>query len=168
LWDKVTTIDGLSNPDYDPSPLERILGAELGDTWLSESLGAELMVPSYAIQLPFQIPGNGLGLLVPRAPYFFKSWKAKGTTLDLGDKPAELDFRLSDIARATSAAPTYFPPALVQNRAGQSFGMIDGGVFANNPAMCALVSAYKVFPHAKGFMLVSLGTGSLQRPIPYG
>src|SRR5215472_16748701 len=24
LWDKVTTIDGLSNPDYDPSPLERL------------------------------------------------------------------------------------------------------------------------------------------------
>jgi len=167
LWDKVTTIDGLSNPDYDPSPLEKILGEELGDTWLSESHGAELMVPSYAIQLPFQIPGDGLGLLVPRAPYFFKSWKAKGTTLDPGDKPAELDFRLKDIARATSAAPTYFPPALIQNREGQSFGMIDGGVFANNPAMCALVSAYKLFPQAKGFMLVSLGTGSLERPIPY-
>jgi hypothetical protein len=41
------------------------------------------------------------------------------------------------------------------------------GVFANNPAMCALVSAYKLFPQAKEFMLVSLGTGSLERPIPY-
>jgi uncharacterized protein len=108
-----------------------------------------------------------LGLLVPRAPYFFKSWKANGTSIDPGDKPPELDFRLKDIARATSAAPTYFPPALIQNRAGQSFGMIDGGVFANNPAVCALASAYKLFPQATGFMLVSLGTGSLQRPIPY-
>ena len=36
LWEKVTTIDGLSNPDYDPGPLESILGEELGDTWLSE------------------------------------------------------------------------------------------------------------------------------------
>jgi patatin-like phospholipase/acyl hydrolase len=52
LWDKVTTIDGLSNPDYDPTPLETILGEELGGTWLSEGRGAELMVPSYAIQLP--------------------------------------------------------------------------------------------------------------------
>jgi hypothetical protein len=167
LWDKVTTIDGLSNPDYDPSPLELILGEELGDTWLSESHGAELMVPSYAIQLPFEQPGDGLGLLIPRAPYFFKTWKAKGTKLDQGDNRDELDFRLKDIARATSAAPTYFPPALIQNRAGQSFGMIDGGVFANNPAMCALVSAYKLFPQIKKFMLVSLGTGSLERPIPY-
>jgi Patatin-like phospholipase len=167
LWDKVTTIDGLSNPDYDAGPLEKILGQELGDTWLSEVHGAELLVPSYAIQLPFEQPGDGLGLLVPRAPYFFKSWKAKGLNVDPGDKPADLDFRLRDIARATSAAPTYFPPALIQNRARQSFGMIDGGVFANNPSMCALVSAYKLFPQAKRFMLVSLGTGSLQRPIPY-
>src|SRR5712664_1518911 len=30
LWDKVTTIDGLSNPDYDPRPLETILRAQLG------------------------------------------------------------------------------------------------------------------------------------------
>jgi Patatin-like phospholipase len=116
------------------------------------------MVPSYAIQLPFEIPGDGLGLLVPWAPYFFKTWKAKGTSIEAGDKPAELDFRLRDVARATSAAPTYFPPALIQNRVGQSFGMIDGGVFPNNPAMCTLVSAYKLFPQANGFMLVSLGT----------
>jgi len=167
LWDKVTTIDGLSNPDYDPEPLETILGQELGDAWLSEGQGAELMVPSYAIQLPFEQPGDALGLLVPRTPYFFKSWKAKGTIINPGDVSVELDFKLKDIARATSAAPTYFPPALIQNRAGEQFGMIDGGVFANNPAMCALVGAYGVFPSAKAFLVVSLGSGSLERPIPY-
>ena len=166
LWDKVTTIDGLSNPDYDAGPLENILGEELGDTWLSERKDTELLVPSYAIQLPFEQPGDGLGSLVPRAPYFFKSWKARGVDLDPGEKSEELDFRLRDIARATSAAPTYFPPASIKNRADQSFGMIDGGVFANNPAMCALVAAYKLFP-GKKFMMVSLATGSLERPIPY-
>jgi uncharacterized protein len=167
LWEKVTTIDGLTNPDYDPSPLENILSEELAETWLSEVGGVALMVPSYAIQLPFEQPAPGLGLLVPRAPYFFKNWKANGSNIDPGDKPPELDFKLKDVARATSAAPTYFPPALIHNRAGQNFGMVDGGVFANNPAMCALVSAYKLFPQAKSFMLVSLGTGSLERPIPY-
>ena len=45
--------------------------------------------------------------------------------------------------------------------------MIDGGVFANNPSMCALVSAYKLYPEAEDFIVVSLGTGSLERPIPY-
>jgi predicted acylesterase/phospholipase RssA len=167
LWDKVTTIDGLSNPDYDAGPLEAILAQVLGDAWLSDVHGADLLVPSYAIQLPHEQPGDGLGLLVPRAPYFFKSWKANGSNIDPGDKPAELDFRLRDIARATSAAPTYFPPALIRSRAGEQFGMIDGGVFANNPSMCALVSAYRLFPEAKNFIVVSLGTGSLERPIPY-
>jgi patatin-like phospholipase/acyl hydrolase len=46
----------------------------------------------------------------------------------------------------------YFPPALIQNRESQSFGMIDGGVFANNPAMCALVSG-----------MVGLGLSALAR-----
>jgi hypothetical protein len=45
--------------------------------------------------------------------------------------------------------------------------MIDGGVFANNPSMCALASAYKLYPAAEGYIVVSLGTGSLERPIPY-
>ena len=167
LWGKVTTIDGLTNPDYDAGPLERVLARELGDTWLSEVTGAELMVPSYAIQLPYEQPGDGVGLLYPRAPYFFKSWKARGFKSDPGDNPPELDFRLRDVARATSAAPTYFPPALIQSRAGRQFGMIDGGVFANNPGMTALVAAYKLFPEVGDFVVVSLGTGSLERPIPY-
>src|SRR3984893_16094060 len=75
LWDKVTTIDGLSNPDYDAGPLEAILAQVLGDTWLSEVHGAELLVPSYAIQLPHEQPGDGLGLLVPRAPTSSKAGK---------------------------------------------------------------------------------------------
>ena len=167
LWDKVTTVDGLSNPDYDATPLERALYRELGDTWLSEVTGAELLVPSYAIQLPFEQPGDGLGMLHSRAPLFFRTWEARGSNPDPTKKPVEYDFRLRDVARATSAAPTYFAPALIQNRAGQQFGMIDGGVFANNPAMCALVAAYRLFPAAKEFMVVSLGTGSLERPVPY-
>jgi hypothetical protein len=160
--------DRASNPDCDPCPLEQVLGQELGDTWLSESFGAELLVPSYAIRLPFERGFNGLGSLVGGAPYFFKSWKTNGSNIDPEERASELDFLLRDIARATSAAPTYFPPALIQNRAGQNFGMIDGGVFAKNPAMYALAFAQKLFPQAKHFMLVSLGTGSFDRPIPDG
>jgi uncharacterized protein len=167
LWDKVTTIDGLSNPDYEPGPLEEVLARELGGTWLSEVNGAELLVPSYAIQLPYAIPGDGVGVLFPRAPYFFKTWKTRGVDLSPGETPNQFDFMLRDIARATSAAPTYFPPALIANRKGEQFGMIDGGVFANNPGMTALVAAYRLYPQAKQFIVVSLGTGSLERPIPY-
>ena len=172
LWDRVTTIEGLSNPDYDPAPLERVLYRELGDLWLSQigpsqNGGAELLVPSYAIQLPYTVAGDGVGLLYPRMPYFFKSWKAHGADLDPGETAQQHDFALRSIARATSAAPTYFPPALIANARGEQYGMIDGGVFANNPSLCALASAYKLWPAAENFIVVSLGTGSLERPIPY-
>src|SRR5258708_31874936 len=36
LWEDVTTIEGLSNPDYDPGALEDLLGQGIGDTWLSD------------------------------------------------------------------------------------------------------------------------------------
>jgi hypothetical protein len=98
-------------------------------------------------------------------PFLFKSWKARGTLLDPGDDKLALDFRLRDIARATSAAPTYFPSAHIQNRKGDAFWMADGGLFANNPAMCALTSARKIFPGAERFLLVSLGTGQREDPI---
>ena len=102
-------------------------------------------------------------------PYFFKSWKARIPGMDHqpDETPQQNDFVLRSIARATSAAPTYFPPALIANARGEQYGMIDGGVFANNPSMCALVSAYKLWPEAEDHIVVSLGTGSLERPIPY-
>jgi predicted acylesterase/phospholipase RssA len=161
VWGKLTTITGLSKPNYDAGPLEAILSQELGDTWLSEVSGAELLIPSYT----FEKPGGGAG--GPPAPYLFESSKARGVEIDPSDRPADFDFRLRDVARATSAAPTYFPPALVQNRAGAQFEMIDGGMFANNPAMRALVTAFCLYPEAESFMVVSLGTGSRERPIPY-
>ncbi len=90
---------------------------------------------------------------------FFRSWQARGLLLSEGATSDEYDFKLDFIARATSAAPTYFPPAAIVNKAGQSFTMIDGGVFANNPTICAMVEAYHLYRSTK-FMVVSIGTGS--------
>ncbi|MGD0652565.1 MAG: hypothetical protein ABSA97_15735 [Verrucomicrobiia bacterium] len=44
---------------------------------------------------------------------------------------------------------------------------IDGGVFANNPSLCAFAEAKKVFPEAQDYLVVSLGTGELTRLISY-
>lgn len=55
----------------------------------------------------------------------------------------------------TSAAPTYFPTYE---------GYVDGGVFANNPSMCALAQSqdlrYFELPDLKDVVLLSLGTGT--------
>lgn len=81
------------------------------------------------------------------------------TAYDLEARQALLlrdeDISMVDAAHATSAAPTYFEPVRIGERT-----LIDGGVFAINPA---------VFAYAAGEpeLLLSLGTGSLTRTLPY-
>jgi uncharacterized protein len=141
-------------PKYKPNALEGFLASQLGGSYLSEVKGVELLVPSYALSLPKpDAQGNTC------APMFFRSWQARGLLLGENARAEEYDFTLDAIARATSAAPTYFPPATISNKAGQPFTMLDGGVFANNPTMCAMVEAYRLY-HARKFKVVSIGTGS--------
>jgi uncharacterized protein len=144
----------VSGPRYSADALESQLKAKLGQTYLSEVKNTELLIPSYAIKLP-EKDANGN----TSAPMFFRSWQARGLLLN-GKLAPKFDFQLADIARATSAAPTYFAPAAIHNRGGQAFTMIDGGVFANNPTACAIVEAYHLY-HSTDFLIVSLGTGSV-------
>jgi patatin-like phospholipase/acyl hydrolase len=67
------------------------------------------------------------------------------------------DVSMVDAAHATSAAPTYFEPVPIGART-----FVDGGVFAVNPAVFAYVEA-----QAAPDLLLSLGTGSHTRPLPY-
>src|SRR5215210_5704304 len=71
------------------------------------------------------------------------------------------------VERATSAAPTYFEPEELKTTTPHG-GLIDGGVFANNPAMCAYVEAKKLHPDADEVLVASFGTGQHTRPIHYG
>ena len=48
------------------------------------------------------------------------------------------------------------------------YTLIDGGVFANNPAACALVEARTTYPEAGDFLVVSLGTGALNHSVSFG
>ena len=147
---------GLLEEKYPSQTIEGILQEYLGDITLSEAL-VEILVTAYEIEL--------------RQPYFFKRHRARE-----GEQP---DIALWQVARATSAAPTYFEPARVEvppsfvrqldPRApkGKNFlSLVDGGVMANNPAMCALAEARRLWP-GRPVILVSLGTGELTRPIPH-
>ncbi len=44
--------------------------------------------------------------------------------------------------------------------------LIDGGVFANNPAACAYASGKRLFPN-DDIVLLSIGTGRTDRSIEY-
>jgi hypothetical protein len=86
-----------------------------------------------------------------RETVFFKSWR---------DEWAGVLMR--DAARATAAAPTYFEPLLLGERS-----LIDGGVFATNPAMCAYAEAARLTGDEPELRVVSLGTGRLTRRIEH-
>jgi len=67
------------------------------------------------------------------------------------DLPGNDGFELAiDIALRTSAAPTYFPSYQ---------GFIDGGIVANNPAMCAVGQAVEAGISLDRIVVLSVGTG---------
>lgn len=71
------------------------------------------------------------------------------------------DFFMVDAALATTAVPTYYPPANVvsADKSQRKYCLVDGGIFCINPAMSALTEARKMMPDAE-YIILSLGTGT--------
>jgi patatin-like phospholipase/acyl hydrolase len=134
IFQRIRSADGLLDEKYDSSALDRVLDRFLSDKRLSAA-SPDLIVPAYDTAEP--------------GPYFFKTTDAR--------KSPDEDFRLAVVARASSAAPTYFEPSAVDDRA-----LIDGGVFAVNPAMSAFAEVLRFQPQAE-IVLLSLGTGQRTR-----
>jgi patatin-like phospholipase/acyl hydrolase len=100
--------------------------------------------------------------------------KAVIFTRDAAAADARRDYYLRDIARATSAAPTFFRVAKAVSAAGEPSYLIDGGIYANDPAICAVVEAKKTkipgsdrYPKISDMYVVSLGTGKVARAYSY-
>ena len=140
LWRKLRTVGGIFEEAYSHEALEGVLEKYFGARVLADC-GVPSMVTSYDIQ--------------NRRTVFLKSWQAEHS-----------DLLCSDAARATTAAPTYFEPAGLE-WAEDSGTLVDGGVFMNSPSVSAYAEAQKLFPN-EPIALLSLGTGELTRPIPYG
>jgi uncharacterized protein len=91
-----------------------------------------------------------------RFAFFFRSQRAR-------NDPA-YDFPLVQVARATSAAPSYFEPAQVTDRSGaRTYPLIDGGVYAVNPSMCAYADVVAAGSADRLELMLSLGTGAHTR-----
>ncbi len=118
---------------YDRIPLDELLSQRLGDKTLRESKH-RLLIPS--------TEGRNGEVWVFKTPHH-PDYKLDGAE------------RMSSVAAATSAAPTYFTPF---EQRGYTF--LDGGIWANNPTMAALVEALSCFTtRREDIRILSIGCG---------
>ncbi len=140
---EVLHLETFAGPKYPANGVDTTLKRYFGDVRLKDAL-KPVVVPSYDIE--------------KQTPIFFKSERARAA--------ADSDFPMYEVARATSAAPTYFPPEKIDTADPvEYYALIDGGVIANNPSMCAYAEAIKM--GHPDVLIVSIGTGELRHPIKY-
>jgi uncharacterized protein len=141
LLKRIFSVDGWVDERYDDDGLDAALARYLGEATLSQAL-ADVLVTAYEIS--------------DRLAFFFRSARARSD-------PA-YDFPLVQVARATGAAPSYFEPAEATDVAGaRTYPLIDGGVFAVNPSMCALADVTAAGRVDELRLMLSLGTGEHTR-----
>ena len=118
---------------YDREALVRILRDALGDRRFGEAQ-VRLCVPAFEGRY-----GDVYIFKTPHHPDFRK----------------DTSERMAKVAAATAAAPTFFQPL---QDGGYTF--VDGGVWANNPIMIALIDALSCFSVPRGRVrILSLGCG---------
>lgn len=120
-----TGLRKIASTKYPETGIESML-----DQWFGDSRLGEATVPTLIMSYD----------LFAGAPVILKSYEDRS-------------FLVKDAGRATSAAPTYFPP-LIRN--GEI--LVDGGVVANNPAIYAYIEAKRLYPNCKRFHVISLST----------
>ncbi len=144
---RLQSLDGLRDEKYSAHALEKTLSTYFGDLTLGDML-KPCMITAYDIER--------------RQAHFF-------TSKDVASKGAGWDFYLRDVARATSAAPTYFEPARITSLDQSIYPLVDGAMFANNPTMCACIEAFtsKAGVTVKDLQVLSLGTGDTDQAYDY-
>lgn len=138
LWQFIKSGNGWWGPKYASESLEEHLKIYFGEVKLRNVL-SNVIIPAYEIELD--------------KTFFFKSSRAR--------REINQDIYITDLARATSAAPTYFTPAIVKDCSQQrTLHLIDGGIAVNNPTLAATVYAVEIYGPDIDFFIVSLGTGT--------
>jgi uncharacterized protein len=112
LLSKIPILGTLIQKPYDNSDIETVLSQYFGNNRLKETK-TKVLIPTFDIK-------SG-------KPYYYSTRLANND-----DSENSL---IKDVARSTSAAPTYFTPHQVQNSTANKFSFVDGGVFANNPSL---------------------------------
>jgi len=139
LLQDIKSVAGLLNVKYSPEGIEAVFQQHFPNTQLNELLKPTL-IPVYD--------------LTRGKNYFFRQQKAQVS--------ARHNYYLKDVLRSATSAITYFPPRQISTVDDtQKRCFIDGGIFANNPALSAYAEFRYHNPelHAKDTMMLSIGTG---------
>lgn len=137
-------IDGINAPKYEASGKAKVLKTNFGTAKISDvPADKHILVVTYGVE--------------KRKPVIIKS-----------TDPTFQNTQSYMAADASSAAPTYFPTKEFNTSASSiESWLIDGGVTANNPTMCALAEAKKVWTSTSidQMRVLSVGTGYRTRKI---
>ncbi|MCA9944320.1 MAG: patatin-like phospholipase family protein [Anaerolineales bacterium] len=145
LLKRISSLGGIRDERYDATGLENLIDERFGNLWLSQLI-KPCLITAYDV--------------ATRKTVFFTQHDARSTNKD---------FPIKVVARATSAAPTYFE-AMPDGNCQITNAYVDGGLFANNPTMCAYVEAFRKLegkPTAANMVILSLGTGQIKQEYPY-
>lgn len=120
---------------YDSKVLETLLYREFGDRLLGEA-STRIIIPA------FMAPKTEIAVFkTDHHPDYKNDHKAK----------------VWEVARSTSAAPTY-----LKGYTSKDAIFLDGGIWANNPIMLAVIEALSAYDIAKEQIeVLSIGTGNL-------
>ena len=129
---------------YKSFAFQEILKNAFGECRLKSAL-TDILIPCFDID--------------HRSPYMFNSHAAKLRT--------DCDYLMRNVALAASASPTLFQPVRIpRSSSGEPMCLVDGGVFANNPAINALAEIKsRTTDENDKYFVVSLGTGRSLRPL---
>jgi len=139
--DDLLDLGKLRGADYKTAPMRRVLKRILGDDTTLGQLKKRVLITAF--DMDNEDPDE-----------MKRTWKPKlfHNFPGAGNDRHELAYK---VGLYTAAAPTYFPSV---------DGYIDGGVYANNPAMCGLAQTqdtrYRPTPSMDDVVLLSLGTGA--------
>lgn len=135
--------DQLRQSKYEATELKKALDEVFGDKKLGEAK-ARVVIPAVDLTR-----GQTIVFKTPHLPNIFR----------------DRHYRVVDVLLATTAAPIYFPHAVIEK--GSAY--VDGGMWANNPSMIAIVEAIRIAQLAnrevdlpidqESIALLSVGTG---------
>lgn len=150
---RVASLDGWLRPKYPAAAIESTLKRYIGESAELKNALVEVVACAYSLRARW-----------PRVELLSRHAARS--------RPG-CNFKMWEVARASCAAPGYFPgPTITSTDGRRTIHTIDGGVYANDPAVVGLTHAISLEPDKDALidgrvehLLVSVGTGFHDEPI---